>query len=128
MDLDVSRGILAVLGAAIGLLSLYGFIFPEKLTAWVLSAWDRKGTMTLAIGTRLVMGVLCLMAAPATKFPLAIMLLGWLMIVAAGAIPVVGWGRLRLMVDWWRTRPGFLLRSWLFFGVVFGVFLVYAVL
>jgi hypothetical protein len=81
--------------------------------------------MYVAVMVRLTIGVLLVLAAPHSLFPLAFEILGWIAIVAALLVPVVGRERIDRLLDWWSRRSTLGIRLWSLAGLAFGCFLVY---
>ena len=52
-------------------------------------------------------------------------IIGWLMIVAAVVLPIVGRERIVRLVNWVAAWPAVAMRAWLIVGFAFGAFLVY---
>jgi hypothetical protein len=88
---------------------------------------ERDAGIHAAILVRVVLGLALLGAASDSRFPLTFRVLGWIAIIAAIGIVVIGKARLRGFVSrFYRLQPGFV-RAWLLIGLVFGGFLVYGV-
>ena len=113
------------IGVIISLVCLTGVMLPAQLLHAVKAAWQYRAALFVAVMVRFLVGVLLVMAAPHSHFPLAFEILGWLAIVAALLIPVVGRERIGRLLDWWsrRSLPG--IRLWSLAGLAFGCFLVY---
>jgi hypothetical protein len=115
------------IGAIISLICLAGVMLPAQSLHAVKAAWQYRAALLVAVVVRFTVGVLLVLAAPHSRFPLAFEMLGWLAIVAALLIPFVGRDRIARLLDWWsrRSLPG--IRLWLLAGLAFGCFLVYGV-
>jgi len=109
----------------VGLASLWGLVVPAPLLAAVRGVLDKVWGMTFAVAVRVVLGIGLLFAAPASKFPVLFNWLGFLALIAAVALPVIGRSRMIALLDWFNDRPGFVIRLWLVCGLLFGVFMVY---
>ena len=107
---------------------VWGITSPSRLTEWVSSLLERKYTLTIGVGVRLIFGVLFIFAAPATRFPIFFQILGYLMIAAAVLIAVIGRERLGRFIAWWMKLPLLIVRLWLCAGLVFGAFILYGIL
>jgi len=114
------------IGAIISLICLTGVILPAQLLHAVKAAWQYHAALFVAVMVRFTIGVLLVMAAPHSRFPLAFGMLGWLAIVAALLIPFVGRDRIGRLLDWWSRRSSLGIRLWSLAGLAFGCFLVYA--
>ena len=113
------------IGAIISLICLAGVMLPVQLLHAVKAAWQYRAALFVAVMVRITIGVLLVLAAPYSRFPLAFGILGWLAIVAALLIPVVGRDRIGRLLDWWSRRSHLCIRLWSLAGLAFGCFLVY---
>jgi hypothetical protein len=113
------------IGAIISLVCLTGVMLPAQLLHAVKAAWQYPAAMYVAVMVRLTLGVLLLLAAPHSRFPLAFQVLGWIAIMAALLLPVVGHARIDRLLDWWSGRSTPEIRLWSLAGLAFGCFLVY---
>ena len=124
MDPKLAAQIVMIFGAVIGLLCIYGLIFPKQLIGFVSEFWKNKGSFIFAILIRLMFGMLLIVAAPATKYATIITVLGYLMILAAILIAILGKTKIGLMIVWVKTWPLLWVRAWLVFGLIFSGLLV----
>jgi len=67
---------------------------------------------------------LFILAAPDTRWPIVFEVLGWLMLVAAVLIAIVGKERLTRFIMWWVEMPPVAVRTWLVFGFAAGLLIV----
>ncbi|MDH3692400.1 MAG: hypothetical protein OEU36_23455 [Gammaproteobacteria bacterium] len=128
MTTTILEGAILILAITISVMSAFGVYSPARLINLVKSFWDRKGSIYFAVIVRLVLGALLILVAPSTKFPIPFEVLGWLMIVAAIIIPLVGRERIGRLLSWWEHRSSLAVRIWCVLGVVFGGFLILGVL
>ena len=119
--------LVAAFGLAILGLGLVGVVDPRRLIRWVAAIPPEK-RIPIAVAVRVVMGAVCLLAAPATAYPTAVMAFGILALAAAAALPVLGPARLDALIDWWLARPDGFIRGWACFAAALGAGLVAAVL
>ncbi|MGD2138665.1 MAG: hypothetical protein PVF08_10445 [Gammaproteobacteria bacterium] len=125
MLIDPLRAAVIGFGAAISLISLTGVILPARQLHAIRAAWQYRAALSVAVMIRLALGVLLVLAAPHSRFPLAFGVLGWLVIVAALLLPFVGRKRIDCLLEWWSRRSLAGIRLWSLAGLVFGCFLVY---
>ena len=109
------------------LLCIWGIVRPKALMAWVLQFWRKSSGIYLAVAIRIGLGILFVMVADQTRAPGAFNFLGYLMIIAAGVIALTGRERLDKFMQWWQEKPAIFMRTWLVFGLLFGLFIYYAV-
>ena len=101
-------------------------VFNPKAVIARLQAMTPNVRMGIAVGVRLLMGVLFLLAAGDTRHPTVITVLGWIALVAALLLPLFGTRRLDAMVAWWFERPQGLLRFQFSAALAFAVYLIWA--
>lgn len=118
---------IAIFGLIIIALSAWGVFAPKTLAKFVLDQFDRPWGLFAAVGVRLALGTLFVMAADETRFPGAFRFLGYLMLIIAALIPLIGRQRISRLMGWFQAKPPVVLRIWLIFGLAFGGFIVYAV-
>ena len=117
----------ALFGAAVIGLSIFGFVNPKGLTAFAVSVEQSRGGFYLAIGVRVVLGIMLLATASASRFPQVFRVLGVIFLAVAAIWPLLGFKRLRRFVRWWSGRPPVFIRAWMTVSVGVGAFLIYAV-
>jgi hypothetical protein len=111
--------VVAVLGAV-------GIVVPTVLLAISRPFLTPTG-LYAAAALRLVLGTVLFVAAPTSRAPKIIRILGVVIIVAGLATPLIGVERARAIVEWWAAQGSALLRVWAGIALVFGLFLAYAV-
>lgn len=121
------RAVITVLAVAVCVMSAYGIHRPRRLVAHVRPVWRQRYGIYLAVILRLLLGVSLVLAAPGTRFQIALQAIGWLAIGAAVVIPLLGRGRIERLMTWLERRPPLLVRAWCVAGVAFGAFLLYAI-
>lgn len=127
MTTTILQGAILILAITICVMSAFGVYSPNQLVRIVKSVWDRKASIYLAVIVRVVLGVLLILVAPSTKFPIGFLVLGWVAIVAAIVIPLVGRERIGRLLSWWEHRSSLAVRLWCLLGVMFGGFLIYGI-
>ncbi len=88
---------------------------------------DQDWGIYFAVVVRLLMGAALIVAAPVSNFPVVFEVLGWIAIVAAVALILIGRERMAALIAWFVRRPTWLMRLWLLFGMAFGGFLIYGI-
>jgi hypothetical protein len=76
---------------------------------------------------RLLIGGALILAAPPSRAPLYLTILGGLSLVSGALTPLVGQRGFEAVLNWWRARPAGAIRLWSAFVVLFGLSLVWAV-
>lgn len=121
--------IISLLGILIALLGAVMVISPPAIFGLFRAHADAPWIHVLAVVVRLVLGAALLVHAHESRYPLAFQVLGWLSVIAALALTLVGRARFKALMRWTLTLAD---SPWLprFAGslaVLLGVFLLYAV-
>jgi len=119
--------IVLIFGFLILILSVSLVIKPAALFGILERYSQSAGLQVVAVVARLILGVALVLAAPETKYPSVLLLLGWLMIAAAVAFSLMGRTRFRALLNWALQLTPHYGRLGGLLGVIFGVFLIYAV-
>ncbi len=89
----------------------WGVFAPGSIFAFI-SGWSSKTGFWLAVLLRLCFGLALWFAAPDTKLPLLLRVLGALAIVSAAVLPLVGYERFARFIEWWTKRSELAMRAW----------------
>ena len=116
-----------LLGVFIVLMGIWGVLAPARITDFV-SRFSSKGGLWFAAGIRLVLGLALWFAAPQSRAPLLLQVLGAVAIIAAVVIPLMGADRFKALVDWWAKLPPGAQRVWSLAAVAFGAVILWALL
>ena len=127
MIVDSARLVLLVLGTVIAALSVWGIYTPRRLVQMVSGVVEADSGIYIAVLTRLVLGASLVLVASTSRFPNAFEIVGWMTLVAAAVLFLVGRGRLRKIVTWFDRFSPALVRMVLVIGIAFGAVLVYGV-
>jgi len=124
---SIFQYIVIVFGAAISAACVGGIVSPSGLIGWVRTVFDNSWGLPVAIAVRLFLGVVFILVAPETIYPIFFEIVGVVAIVAAAVLPLVGKERLTNLLVWVEGWPVLGVRLWLLFGAAFGAFVIYAV-
>ncbi len=124
---SIAASIVLVFGLTIALLCVYGVFSPQRLMQNVMTIWNRRDGMVMAVLVRLLLGLNLLFAAAGSRYPTALLVLGALTIFAAAVLLLLGRQRVDRLIDWAGSLSSLWLRLWLLLGLGFAVFLVHAV-
>lgn len=122
-----SQLVVLAFGVVVCALSLWGSVAPARMMTLVYGVLDKDWGIHLAVIIRLLLGTALIIAAPASRFPRIFEILGWITVVAAIGIVLMGRARLRRFVGWFQRLSPAMIRTWLLFGIAFGAFLVYGI-
>jgi membrane-bound ClpP family serine protease len=80
-----------------------------------------------AAALRIILGVVLFLAAPTSRAPEVVRILGIIILVAGLITPLFGLERFRRLLDWWSARGPAFMRVWAGFALAFGLLLAYTV-
>ena len=109
---------------AVCVLSIYS---PNRLVKVVKTVGGKTWGIFVAIIVRLLLGMVLILLAPDTRFPVIFMVLGALFILSAIIIQFVGRNRINLLMTWIERLPPLSIRLWLLLGIAFGSLLIYGI-
>lgn len=99
---------------------------PRTLLGIVRRFQTRAG-LYAAAGLRLVLGAALVLAAPTSRAPDVVRILGVLIFASGLVTPWLGLARFRTLLAWWSGRGRGFMRAWAALALVLGLFLAYAV-
>lgn len=114
---------LSLLIAALGAL---GIASPDRLLG-VVRRFQSPAGLYAAAAIRLVLGASLFVAAPASKAPEALRILGVVIVVAGLITPLIGIERFRRLLEAWSSMGSGFLRGWAAMALVMGLLLAYGV-
>jgi hypothetical protein len=99
---------------------------PEAIFGLLEKHIEKLWLQVVAVAVRLLLGILLIYLSSVSKYPIAIEIIGWLSIVAASVIALMGSGNFNRLIAWVLnlTRP--IGRIGGVLAVIFGAFLIYA--
>ena len=115
-----------LVGLFIVAMGMAGVAAPHGLLTAVRFVLTPRG-LYLVAAVRVLFGAILIRAAPSSRAPAALRVLGLVMLVAGITTPFFGVDRARAMLDWWSARGPAFMRVWAGVAVAFGGFVVYAV-
>ena len=115
--------ILSLLIAALGVL---GIVAPGRLVAVGRSVQTPAG-LYFAGAFRVLLGLVLFFAAPDSRAPGALRILGVIIVAGGIATPLIGLERSRKLIDWWAKKGSLFLRFWGGVACGFGLWLAYTV-
>lgn len=107
------------------LIGIFIIISPETILGWMEENKDNTALYISAIAARLILGIIFILAAKESKFPVVIKILGFLFIVAAVVFVIMGQENFQNLLTTIMTelKPYSSISGVL--SVVFGGFLIY---
>lgn len=115
------------LGVFTLLMGVWGVLVPSRLSAFVTRFGSQRG-LWLAAAIRLVFGLALWFAAPASRAPLLLQVLGVVALLAAVILPFMGVERFKRLIDWWTKLSPNAMRFNSLFAVAVGAAILWALL
>ena len=103
------------------------FVSPslvEELIVWL----GRQRNLYYVVALRLLLGIVLVVGAPQSDYPLAIRALGCLLIAAAVLLAVLPAEQVKRISAHFLQRPAWIIRLWVMLPMVLGAFIIYSVL
>lgn len=119
-------GFIIIFGLATFMTGIIILINPEFVFTPLRNNIEKPSLHLAAIAVRLIIGVLLIQHAVASKFPLIIEIIGWLSIAAALTFSIIGRQRFIRLMRWAFSFLQPYGRVGGLFAALFGGFLVYA--
>lgn len=127
MIVHVAQVAVLIFGIVICALSAWGIYAPEKIVKSAKDAMDQDFGIYAAVVVRVLLGVALILAAGESSLPTIFQALGWIAILAAVIIALVGRERILRFAAWFDRFPPTFIRVWLVVGMAFGGVLIYGV-
>ncbi|MDH3623001.1 MAG: hypothetical protein OES69_00285 [Myxococcales bacterium] len=125
MELAVEvAGIFAVF---VLLLCTWGVLVPSRIVAFATRWTNRQGLWVAAL-LRVTFGIALWFAAPASRAPLFLQVLGILTILAGVSLPMIGLDRFTKLIEWSVERPPIVVRLWCLLGIALGGAILWALI
>ncbi|MEY2509756.1 MAG: hypothetical protein QOE26_519 [Verrucomicrobiota bacterium] len=115
------------IAALLILVGLTGVLWPEGLMGLMTYSFTSTGIYVAAI-TRMVMGALLLVAAPATRTPKTVRVIAVLIFLAGVATALINPDRAQVLQAWWLNHGSDFLRIAACFPLAVGFFILVATL
>jgi uncharacterized protein YjeT (DUF2065 family) len=115
------------LGVLTLLMGVWGVLVPARL-ADLVARFGSKGGLWFAAGIRLVFGLALWFAAPVSRAPLLLQVLGVAALLAAVVLPFMGVDRFKRLIGWWTALSPNAMRFNSLFAVAVGAAILWALL
>ncbi len=114
---------LSLFVAALGALGMFS---PTRLLN-IVRHFQNPAGIYAAAALRIILGVALFLAAPTSRAPEVVRILGIIILVAGLITPLFGLERFRRLLDWWSAWGPAFMRVWAGFALAFGLLLAYTV-
>jgi len=118
--------LILVFGALILLAGIVILINPEIIFGFLQKSLNKPALHVLAVAVRVALGALLIVHADISKFPLVIEVIGWISIVAAISLAVMGRRNFNRLMSWALSFSRPFGRVGGFLAATFGTFLVFS--
>jgi len=118
--------LILVFGALILFAGIVMVINPETIFGFLRNSLDKPALHIMAIAVRVVLGALLILQSDVSRYPLVIEVIGWIAIVAAISLAVIGRRNFNRLMTWALSFAKPLGRVAGVFAAAFGAFLVYS--
>ena len=119
--------IIILFGAATLAAGIIIVINPETVFGLLRRNSDSFGMHILAVVVRIIIGVALILYASESKYPTAILILGWISLGAAFVFGIMGRSNFRRLMSWALGLAPSFGRIGGFIAILFGGFLIHAV-
>lgn len=109
------------------LMCVWGVILPNRIIAFA-TRWANHRGLWVAASLRVAFGVALWFAAPASRAPLLLQVLGILTFLAGVSLPMIGLDRFTKLIEWSVERPPIVVRLWCLFGIALGGAILWALI
>jgi hypothetical protein len=108
------------------LIGAYGIASPGGLASFVRS-WEGPLGVWVGSATRILLGVALWSAAPSSRAPAVLKILGVVSLLSGIALPFIGASRLTRLISWWSGKSPTFHRGWSAAAVAVGAFLFWSI-
>ncbi len=109
------------------LMCAWGVILPSRIVAFA-TRWANQRGLWVAALLRIAFGAALWFAAPASRAPLLLQVLGILTFLAGVSLPMIGLDRFTKLIEWSVERPPIVVRLWCLFGIGLGGAILWALI
>jgi uncharacterized membrane protein YuzA (DUF378 family) len=117
--------LVALVGWVLVATGLLGIAQPHLMLGWV-RGWPRDVQFYVTVGTRVLLGLLFIFAAPKCRLPRFIRTIGIIALVAGAVYFFLGRGRVDSLIQWMFGQRSMLIQLLYAVTILFGVALIYS--
>lgn len=104
---------------------LLGLSMPDPFVGLV-GAFQVPPVLYIAAVVRVAIGVILVLAAPRSRTPLALRVIGWIIFAGGVLTPIIGVAFAESILAWWKQGGPSIVRMWAGVALLLGTFIVYA--
>lgn len=118
-----------MLAVAIGffvmLQGVFGLSMPDPFLGLV-GAFQVPPVLYIAATVRISVGIILVLAAPTSRAPVGLRIVGWLIFAGGVLTPIMGHAFSESMFLWWKSTGHGMVRAFAAMALLLGIFIVYA--
>lgn len=117
-----------VFGLCISIIGAIGILVPSGMV-WLARLFVTSGPFYVIAAIRIAFGLILISVASSSRFPKAIRILGYIILIAGVTAAFSGFvaiGQARGAIEWWLQQGSGLLRLTCVFVIALGAFIAYA--
>ena len=115
-----------ILSLFVAALAALGMVSPMRLLN-IVRHFQSPAGIYAAAALRIILGLALFFAAPTSRAPGIVRIVGIITLVVGLITPLFGLERFRRLLHWWSARGPAFMRIWAGFALAFGLLLAYAV-
>ena len=120
--------VIAGFGTLIFIAGIVLLLKPDTIPRLIRTHSRSISLYVFAIVIRLVLGIALITYADVSKYPIVLQIIGWISLLAALGLAIVGWTRFTRLISWILDFITPYERAGSILAILFGSFLVYAVI
>ena len=119
--------IITLFGIATIVAGIIIVINPETVFGLIRKKSESLGLHILAVVVRIILGAALILCATESKYPTTILIIGWISIVAASVLGIMGRANFMRLMSWALSVSSSFGRIGGFLAILFGGFLIHAI-
>ena len=124
--MTIPTAIVTLLGLLLGIAGIAVIARPDRISGFADRMLEANAFRAVAILGRIILGIILLLAAPDTRLPTFVTILGFLAIIGGVAVAVMKEAWINDLVGWWANQPATILRAWGAVAAILGGVIFYA--
>ena len=119
--------LIILFGTATIVAGIFIVIKPEIIFNLIRRNFESLSVHVLAVVVRIIIGVALIMVAASSNYPTTILIIGWISIIAASILGIMGRTKFKRLMSWALSIVPSFGRIGGIIAIIFGAFLIHAV-
>jgi len=119
--------LIILFGTATIVAGIFIVIKPEIIFNLIRRNFESLSVHVLAVVVRIIIGVALIMVAASSNYPTTILIIGWISIIAASILGIMGRTKFKQLMSWALSIVPSFGRIGGIIAIIFGAFLIHAV-